>query len=208
MSEKDIYIKAEQCIEVKNKKVFIDDVLKIYGDDKKLVKDLKGEILFTVTEDKRSKYIFSILKVIEVLKTKHPNIEISNMGETDFIVEYLPPKAKNKIFDYAKLIFVCLATFFGAAFTIMTFNEDVSVSDVFNLIYKLVHEQAPEKGGIMQISYAIGLPLGVSLFYNHFSKIKMSSDPTPLQVELRLYEEDTNKAIIKNASKAGKERDV
>lgn len=208
MEAKNIYIKAEQCVEVHNKKIYIDDILKIYGDDKKLVKDMKGEVLLTVTEEKKTKYIFSILKIIEVLTAKHPGVNISSLGEKDIIVEYMPPSAKKKFIEYAKIVFVCLATFFGAAFTIMTFNEDVSVSDVFNMIYRLVKMEEPSKGGILQLSYTAGLPIGIAAFFNHFSKVKMSSDPTPLQVELRLYESDVNKSIIQNASREGKEKDV
>ena len=42
----------------------------------------------------------------------------------------------------------------------------------------------------------------------NFSKLKIDSDPTPLQVELRLYEKDVNEAIIENAGKEGKKKDV
>lgn len=208
MSEKNIYFKAEQCVEVHNKKVYIDDIVKICGDDKKLVKELKSEVLFTVTEEKKAKYIFSILKIIEVLMAKHPNINITSLGEADIIIEYMPPGHKSKIIEIAKITVICLATFFGSAFTIMTFNEDVSVNDILNTIYSLVKMNEPTKGGILQISYAVGLPIGVAAFFNHFSKLKMNTDPTPLQVELRLYEYDVNQAIIQNASREGKEKDV
>jgi len=36
----------------------------------------------------------------------------------------------------------------------------------------------------------------------------MSSDPTPLQVEMRIYEEEVNKALIKEASREGNTIDV
>lgn len=206
--EQNIYIKAEQCIQVKNKKIFIEDVVKIFGSDKKLVKELNGEVLYMVTDEKPRKYIFSILKVIELLQKEHPDLTINNVGETDFIVEYTPPTRKGKVLEILKVTFVCLSIFFGSAFTIMTFNEDVSVNDVFNLFYELVKEDPPMKGGIMQIAYSLGLPLGIIVFFNHFSKVKISSDPTPLQVQLRLYEEDVNKAIIENASREGEVKDV
>ena len=63
-------------------------------------------------------------------------------------------------------------------------------------------------GSILEISYSIGIPIGIIVFFNHFSKIKINSDPTPLQVQLRLYEQDENTAIIKNASREKKTIDV
>jgi stage V sporulation protein AA len=63
-------------------------------------------------------------------------------------------------------------------------------------------------GSILEISYAIGLPLGIILFFNHFSKIKLGNDPTPMQVQMRLYEEDLDKTLIENASREGKTIDV
>ncbi len=208
MTQQTVYIKAEQCSVVTNKKVFLEDVVTIYGSDKKLVKELSNEVLMVVTEEKKKKYIFSILKIIELLQKQHPNLTVTNLGETDIIVEYIPPSKKNMVLEWIKTIFVCLAVFFGGAFTIMTFNEDVSTTKVFDLFYELVMGNPATGGSILEISYSIGIPIGIIVFFNHFSKIKMNSDPTPLQVQLRLYEEDENTAIIKNASREKKTIDV
>ena len=89
----------------------------------------------------------------------------------------------------------------------MTFNEDASIEDVFGKVYTFVTGES-ESNGILEVSYSIGIPLGIILFFDHFSKIKMDSDPTPLQVELRLYESDVNETIINNAGKEGKKKDV
>ena len=89
----------------------------------------------------------------------------------------------------------------------MTFNEDASVQEIFAKLYVLV-TGSETSTGVLEFSYSIGIPLGIILFFDHFSKLKMDSDPTPLQVELRLYEKDVNEAIIENAGKEGKKKDV
>jgi stage V sporulation protein AA len=94
--------------------------------------------------------------------------------------------------------------FCGAAFTIMTFNADASVKDVFDLIYELVKGTKKDGGSILEIAYSIGLPLGIIVFFNHFSKVQLGKDPTPLQVQMRLYEENLDKTLIENASREGK----
>lgn len=47
-------------------------------------------------------------------------------------------KADPKVMEWCKLILVSLIVFLGSAFTIMTFNTDVSVGDVFDNLYRLI----------------------------------------------------------------------
>ena len=93
---------------------------------------------------------------------------------------------------------IFLIILLGAAFAIMTFNNDVNVSDVFKNIYQLVTGKESNGFTIIEWSYSIGLSIGILVFYNHISRKKLTSDPTPLEVEMRLYEQDVNTAIIDN----------
>lgn len=208
MDKRTVYIKAEQATIVTNRQIYMRDIIKIYGSDKKLVKSLNEKLIITVPSEKKCKYIVSILKIIELLQKEHPNLIIFNEGKQDLVIEYTPPGKKRKVLELAKTAFVCLAIFFGSAFTIMTFNEDVAVESIFNEIYRLVTGHTKAEGGILEICYSAGLPIGIIVFFNHFFRKKIDSDPTPLQVQLRLYEENMNKAIIENASREGKTIDA
>ena len=104
--------------------------------------------------------------------------------------------------------YICLAVTIGSAFTIMTFNQDASVSEIFARLEKIIAGSETEGPGLLELGYCIGLPTGIIIFFNHFSHLKMSSDPTPLQVQLRIYEKDSNEAILKSASREGKTIDV
>ena len=128
-----------------------------------------------------------------------------NIGEPDFIVEYKDTPKPAKWQEIVKAVFVGLIIFFGAGFTIMTFNTDVSVGDVFSLFYRLVMGTEQTKGSIMEITYCVGIAIGILGFYNHFSARNERDDPTPLHLEMRNYEQEMNNAIIKNASREGKE---
>ena len=46
---------------------------------------------------------------------------------------------------------------------------------------------------------------GIILFYNHIGKRRITKDPTPIEVEMRLYEKDVNETIIDNAARMNKE---
>lgn len=208
MQDKKLFIKIEQNIEVCNSKVYLHDVAKMYSADCKMVHELNKTELLQIKAREDMKYTVSIMKVIELIQKKYPNVDIENMGETDFVLSYVHPKKKSQAWQYVKAGFVAAIIGIGSAFSIMTFNTDVSVSDVFTSVYEVVLGEGSKSNGIVELSYSIGLPIGILVFFNHFSRKATRNDPTPLQVEMRTYEEEVNKAMIKNASREGKTIDA
>ena len=200
--EEILYIKIEQNIPVQKRTLTYKDIA---CTNKNLVQNLEKEIFYTLPTDCKQKTIFTISKVYEGIHKLYPDLQIENIGEQSFIVDLEQPdnKEKSKTREYIKTCFVAFIVFFGAAFTIMTFNEDVSVSSVFNKVYELIMGSSKQGGSILEVSYAIGLPLGILIFYNHFRRRKIKEDPTPIQVEMSTYEEQVNKAMIKTASREG-----
>ena len=199
-----VYLKLEQCSEVVNRKILLQDVGEIFCADTSLQKEIGELALHTVKGDKEEKIIFSSMKVIEMIQKQRPELLVENIGETDFVVDYKIPGKSKKALEYLKTALLMLIVFIGSAFTIMTFNTDVSVGDVFSLFYKMVMGTEQTKGSILEIMYCIGLAVGILGFYNHFSRKKEDEDPTPIHIEMQTYEEDMNKAIIKTASREQK----
>lgn len=207
-AERIIYIKAEDSTIVTHTQVRLEDVISITGPEQKIVNELGQQVFFVVPKKQKDKYVFSVLKIIEFIQKQHPDHQVVNEGEIDFILEYMPPGKKQKWIECLKVIFVCLAAFVGSAFTIMTFNQDASVAEIFGRIYQIMEGEEAAGSGLLEFFYCLGLPTGIIIFFNHFSKIRLSNDPTPLQVQLRIYEKDVNTALIKNASREGKNIDV
>lgn len=208
MEKNTVYIKIEQNNIVRNKKVFLEDIAGIYCSDVGIKKKLGKIVVLNVNDDKDNKYVFSTMKIIEMIHNTVKDIVVDNVGEPDFIISYETPKQKSVVINVVKVILVSLIVFFGGAFTIITFNQDVSVAKVFELIYKLFRAQSLQKYMLMEITYSIGLFVGIVVFFNHFSKKKTSVDPTPLQIELKTYEKDMNTTIIDNQSREGNAYDV
>lgn len=200
-----IYLKLEQSSQISHKKVLLEDVAEVFTADNTLQKEVGKLVVYTFQQDKEQKLVFSAIKVIALLQKQRPDLEIVNIGEPDFIVEYKDIPKPSKFMEVMKVALVSLIIFFGAGFTIMTFNTDVSVGDVFSLFYKLVMGTEQTKGSIMEITYCVGIAIGILGFYNHFSARNERDDPTPLHLEMRNYEQEMNNAIIKNASREGKE---
>ena len=191
-----LYIKVGQNIPVTKRDLKLKDVATLYSTNTTMVQKLEKEPFYTLPRDGEKLTMFTITKVYEGGHRGYPDVAIENLGEQDFIVEY------------TKAVLGAFIVFFGAAFTIMTFNEDVNVSGVFDKIYLMVTGSEQTGGSILEICYAIGIPIGIIVFYNHFKRRDIKNDPTPIQVEMRTYEEQMNKAMIKSASREGKTIDV
>lgn len=205
-----VYLHFDQCILVKKRRVILEDVASVFSTDMKMKQNIGKLELYCFPEGEKEKKVFSVMKVIKLVESTYPEVELTTVGEADFIVEYKPEKNGKftKLLEWGKTGFVALAVFFGSAFTIITFNKDSSVEEIFPMIYRLT--EGAERGGPgeLEIAYSLGLPLGIILFFNHFLRKKIDSDPTPLQVQMRQYEKDVNATIIENASREGKKEDV
>ena len=54
---------------------------------------------------------------------------------------------------------------------------------------------------MIELTYSIGLSLGIIIFYNHFGKIKITKDPTPIEVEMKTYEDEINTVLVEVADR-------
>ena len=124
------------------------------------------------------------------------------------MLEYVGNKKDTPFATTFKIIFVSLICFFGTAFTIMAFHNDINVTGLFEEIYALFGLTYRGGAGALEIGYSLGLGAGIVVFYNHLGKRRITKDPTPLEVEMRIYEDDVNQTLIDNAGREGVEVDV
>ena len=195
---KSLYLKLNQISEVHEKDVYLKDVAELYCDDPAILAKCLALKVKKISSDRDHRYVGSVLDVIGLISKLDPSIQVENMGEQDFIIDYQKPRPPRLGWEWIKTAFVCVICFCGAAFAIMTFNNDASVTDVFREIYQMVLGHEAEKVTVLEMSYSIGLALGVILFFNHFCAWKVNTDPTPLEVEMRLYEDNISKTVIQN----------
>ncbi len=205
---KTVYLNISEITEVRHKEIQLKDVADIYCDDSAVMNKCNALRIYTIHDDKNKRYVVSVLDVIKKLTEMDPAIEANNVGAINFIIDYHKPKPPYWMWQWIKTIVVCIICFCGASFAIMTFNNDASVPDIFNEIYRLV--MGEESGGftILEVSYSVGLAIGIIGFFNHFAKIKINTDPTPLEVEMRLYEDNISKTLIQNDGRKESDIDV
>lgn len=203
-----LYLKIDRNIEVNHIDVRLGDVAKLECTDASVKNRLKTLKILKIRAEKSDRYVFSVMKVIELIHEVYPNLEIQNLGEPDFIVEYESPEYAADRWSIVKVVLLCITIFIGSAFSIMAFNNDVGVGQVFDQVYELVMGKPSDGFTVIEITYSLGLAIGILVFYNHFGGKRITKDPTPIEVQMRLYEDDVNTTLIEGCNRKETSIDV
>lgn len=208
MRQETIYIKGEQNVEVQHPDVTLGDIVQFECSNPEVLPKLRTLKIMRFQEEKGHRCVISILKIMECIHKQYPVYDLQNVGEADIIVTYEKQKKENVVLHWLKVLSVVAITFAGAAFSIMTFNNDVNTTTLFGQIYELVMGSPTDGFTVLEFMYCVGLIVGILIFFNHFGGNKFDVDPTPLEVEMRLYENDIQTTLIENYSRKGQELDV
>lgn len=193
-----LYMQVDANIQIKHPHIYLQDIARLSCSDSKILNRLRVMPVVNLKPDAPGRYVMSVMDLVDRIQQKEPDLTVTPLGETDFILTYEKPGSQNLVFRWLKITLVCLITFFGAAFSIMTFNADVDVEKLFQQIYFQVTGQNSSGFTPLEIAYSAGLGLGILFFFNHFGHRKITADPTPMQVQMRKYEDDVNTTITEN----------
>ena len=203
-----IYINAEQNVELQTQDVYVSDIGKLTCTDEHVLAKVKAIKLHRFKENEPKRQVISLLKVIEEINRICPSASVESIGEPATMVEYINVDRHKGVQQFIKLVFVAMVSFFGTSFTIMAFHNDIGINDVFTKIYEMVMGRQGDGYGVLELAYSSGLAIGIIVFFNHIGGRRITKDPTPIEVEMRVYEEDVNKALIETADREGKTIDV
>lgn len=198
-----LYIQTEKNVEVQSPEIYLQDVAKLTCKDSKVLNRNKVRKVFSIPNGEPGRYVVSAVDLVHAIAKEEPNVDITHIGEANLVVTYEKAKHQQKWYSWLKTLLVCVLTFFGGAFSIMTFNTDVDTANLFSKIYTQFTGEIATGPTILEFTYSVGIGIGVVFFFNHFGKGKLTQDPTPVEVQMRLYEDDINKTLIadKNRSK-------
>lgn len=203
-----LYIKMEQSYVLRKPDVILEDIATIYCCDLDIKNAVEKISVCHFEKSKNGRKVISVLKILELIQKEYKELQIENLGEVDTIVTYECKEEPAHFVTLLKIAFVAVTAFLGAAFTIMTYNNDVGVDGVFRQMHFLFTGNIPTTASIGELTYCVGLAIGLVVFFNHAGHKKFSQDPTPLEVEMRMYEHDVNQAIIIGKGRKGEEIDV
>lgn len=203
-----VYIKGDQNVEVQSRNVTLGELLSIECVNTQVLSKLKTIKILKIPEKGQHRLVVSVLEVIQLIHQEFPNLEVQNLGAPDIIVTYEDQRTPGKLVHWVKVGLIGVLVFIGAAYSIMSFNNDVGTTKLFSQIYELFMGQEKKGVSILELSYSIGLGVGILTFFHHFGRKTWSVDPTPMEVEMRLYENDIQTTLIQTYSRKGQEVDV
>ncbi|HEX7057992.1 MAG TPA: stage V sporulation protein AA [Bacilli bacterium] len=149
---------------------------------------LKNIVLKTPQKRDGSFVLIDIMTVVAAIRRRFPLLVIEVIGEPQLLIEIKSPDVRGA--SLIKVALVGALLFFGAGLAIMNFHADVSMAEVQE---KLVHMLTGKKIArplLLQIPYSLGIGAGMILFFNHVFKKKFNEEPSPLEVEMFLYQEN------------------
>jgi len=195
----DVYIKPKRKVSLSNQScIVINDVADVVAPKEILSKIKKVQLLYVDTSiKKKQNFLVSVTDIIEKIQKFDPSLTVNNVGEMDTWVQYLANKPHPKTFvKWLKIAFVALVLFIGSATAIMSFHTDGQIPQVFQRFHSLFFGEENSNPHIISIPYSIGLAVGIIVFYNHFFGKKLTDDPTPIEVEMELYDRDVTDAMV------------
>lgn len=203
-----LYVDVGQSVEVGERTVRLGDVVTMTCASEEIVSRLKDLTILHIKDETYGRYVISTLALVKKIHGVYPKLQVVCVGEPRFLLTYRAPREKSRTWEWIKIAFLCLAGFFGAAFAVMTFNNDVGVSEVFAQLYELFTGQKGDGFTALEISYSVGIGIGIVFFFNHFVGRKLTVDPTPIEVEMAKYEKDMNTMLMESEMEEERNVDV
>jgi stage V sporulation protein AA len=193
-----IYLLMRKRLSVQPKAVItLGDICQLYWDGER-EEEVRSLPVFQVKPSDGDLVIIDIMQVIRLLRSRFPEVPVEVQGPPQIIVEVRSARQKPRPVLVA---FVWVLLFIGSGLAIMNFHTDVSMVEVHKKLHVLVTGQKTEHPLWLQIPYSIGIGLGMILFFNHLFKKRFNEEPSPLEVELFLYQQNLDQYYIHHENK-------
>jgi stage V sporulation protein AA len=201
----DVYVKPVKKASFAAKDyLFIRDVAKVSAPGNSAQKI--GDLRLMAFGDKKSAHLITAIDFIKTITKAYPDATVSNVGETDTIVGYSPkPEKKRPVKTAFSVAFVALSLFIGSSTAIMSFHTDGEIPKIFGKYYEIFFDEKTDNPYIINIPYAVGLALGIVVFFNHIGGRRLMNDPTPIEVQMTVYDQEVTDTLVETLSqnKAG-----
>ena len=84
---KTVYLKIRQLTKTDKQDVYLSDVAEVYA-EKKLLPKIKSIKLATFYRTKKDRICISSMQVISAIQQLDDTLDVNNIGESDFIIDY------------------------------------------------------------------------------------------------------------------------
>lgn len=138
--------------------------------------------------------------MIKKIESEHENITISTFGADEVLVD-INISDSNKFLQLIKVFVISLILFIGAGLAIINFHADVNMEKSHKIIYYLITGEKTDKPLTLQISYSLGIGIGMVIFLNQFGK-KGKKEPSPLEIEMYKFKKDIDDYKMNNKNES------
>ena len=147
-----VYFKCDRYVEVQSPEVYLKDLGSLQCADKTVTEKLKNIKVKQFQHEKVKRCVISSVLLIELMEETCPDIRVQVLGEPDVLVEWVDVNKHQGWQQWFKVALVCLVSFFGTAFTIMAYHNDIGINDVFTEVYRMVMNREPGGVNVLEVS--------------------------------------------------------
>ena len=165
---------------------------------------LRKMLIHQITAEDQHLVVIDMMKVVKIIK-QDLDIEVRNIGQPEIIVEILSESTRKKN-HWVSITLVWILLFIGSGVAIMNFHHDVSMQEVHKRLYFLITGMEEERPLLLQIPYSLGIGTGMILFFNHVFKKRLNEEPSPLEVETFLYQQNLDQYVFLNENQENRKR--
>ncbi|MFI3210989.1 MAG: stage V sporulation protein AA [Peptostreptococcaceae bacterium] len=179
---KDIYLmpKKQNKFKSSKKNLYIKDIYEVYPSE---FEEQINNILVRRYDEIKEYDVIHLGEVIEIINQKTKAFNITFLVVDDLIV-FFDDENKDHT-KYLRVFITSLVVFIGSIMGIMNFHADVNMSESqFNMV-NAISNNPKEHLPYFQVSYTIGIGVGVSLFFNKFIPNYSKDEPSPLDLKMK-----------------------
>lgn len=154
----------------------VSDLAEISG-DAPLVEALGG---LTVVSEAREHHTVSALAIVRTIRAAAPAVDLQLLGATAVVINRRVVPGAPAVLRAA---LVGTFLFLGAGLAIINFHADVGMPAVLSAVHRLVIGSSPERPLALQLSYSLGLGLGILLFFRGLGRTSREAGPLELETE-------------------------
>lgn len=202
-----VYLKLSESCLADKKKVKVKDVAKVLSANADLKFGVEKLEIMSFSGSKEQQVI-SVMYILQLIHQSFPDCAVMPLGATEVVVYYRTYDTGDKAKQILKFVLICFVAFFGAGFSIMSYNSDVNMVGQLDVMKNIFVGQTEKEYPVAGIAYSLGLFIGIIIFFNHGARKKFTDDPTPLQVQMRQYEQEVNQTVITDSERKKAVRDV
>ncbi len=202
-----VYLKLSESCLADKKKVKVKDVAKVLSANADLKFGVEKLELMSFSGSKEQQVI-SVMYILQLIHQSFPDCTVMPLGATEVVVYYRTYDTSDKAKQILKFVLICFVAFFGAGFSIMSYNSDVNMVGQLDVMKNIFVGKTENAYPVAGIAYSLGLFIGIIIFFNHGARKKFTDDPTPLQVQMRQYEQEVNQTVITDSERKKAMRDV